>query len=147
MPLRVSLEGSDRKWSDSSSYDVVVATAIALVVIVASVATLSVLDPPHAWYGRQILLPGLVPGLLAGLFAFSVLRHARQMRFLAERHLKVIADMNHHIRNALEVIRLSAFQTKDHEHIAQVNEATARVEWALREILGKEIQNENAVKR
>lgn len=55
----------------------------------------------------------------------------RKSRYLAER-LRVIALMNHHVRNSLQTIKF-AHQT-DHQ-VQLINDAVVRIEWALREIL------------
>jgi PAS domain S-box-containing protein len=52
-----------------------------------------------------------------------------------QRSLDVIAEMNHHIRNALEEINLSAHLTRNQEVISNISLASERIEWALREIL------------
>lgn len=49
--------------------------------------------------------------------------------------LRTIADMNHHIRNALQTIQLSAYSTKDQQAIGEISEAVERIQWALREVL------------
>jgi len=51
--------------------------------------------------------------------------------------LEVIADMNHHIRNALETIGFSAHATHNKELISNINFASERIQWALREVLPK----------
>jgi two-component sensor histidine kinase len=50
--------------------------------------------------------------------------------------LRMIAEMNHHVRNALQVISYSS-QTQPNEDLARmVRESSQRIEWALREVLG-----------
>ncbi len=73
--------------------------------------------------------------LIAALFALKVVQHSAERRRAVIERLEMIAEMNHHIRNALEVIQLSAHTTRDEAAIAMVNEAVERVEWALKEIL------------
>ncbi|MGA2989238.1 MAG: hypothetical protein ABSD88_02100 [Candidatus Korobacteraceae bacterium] len=53
---------------------------------------------------------------------------------MAER-LKVIADMNHHIRNALRVIAYHSTIREDKESVAVIDDAVKRISWALREVL------------
>lgn len=52
----------------------------------------------------------------------------------AER-LKVIADMNHHIRNALQVIAYHSTIREDKKSVAVIDDAVKRISWALREVL------------
>jgi hypothetical protein len=42
------------------------------------------------------------------------------------------------VRNALEVISLSAYITRDEEAIGRIMEGVNRIDWALREILPRE---------
>ena len=78
-------------------------------------------------------------GVLSGAIAWIYQR--RQNRYLAER-LEVISEMNHHVRNGLQVIQYSAYLTKDKEHIQRIEESLRRIEWALREVLtGKRVQS------
>lgn len=84
------------------------------------------------------LLDAAALGLLTGSIAWVYQR--RRNRDLAER-LEVIADMNHHIRNDLQVIQYSAYMTKDKQHIQRIEESLGRIDWALREVLtGKQLR-------
>jgi hypothetical protein len=53
--------------------------------------------------------------------------------------MQVIAEMNHHIRNALSPISLSLDATEDQQLERVISEAVDRIDWALREILPREI--------
>ena len=65
----------------------------------------------------------------------------RQNRYLAQR-LEVIADMNHHVRNDLQVIQYSAYMTRNKEHIQRIEQSLGRIDWALREVLtGKQLRS------
>jgi signal transduction histidine kinase len=78
-------------------------------------------------------------GALSGAIAWVYQR--RQNRLLMQR-LEVIADMNHHVRNDLQVIQYSAYMTKDKEHIQRIEQSLGRIEWALREVLtGKQLRS------
>lgn len=85
------------------------------------------------------ILDAIVLGTLCGTIAWSYQR--RQNRYLAER-LEVIAEMNHHVRNGLQVIQYSAYMTKDREHIQRIEQSLGRIDWALREVLtGKQLRS------
>jgi hypothetical protein len=84
--------------------------------------------------GRDLLLASsLLVGLVAGALVYVLDVRERQRREFVECRLRVIADMNHHIRNALQVItfysRTGAKQQVD------IVEAVERIQWALREVL------------
>ncbi len=76
--------------------------------------------------------------LAALLGALLILRLSynfiERRRAIVER-LKVIAEVNHHIRNALDLIQLSAQTTADKRAIEVIQEGVDRIEWALREML------------
>ena len=80
-------------------------------------------------------ISGALAAVLAACFALSIMRHANERRQAVHERLRMVAELNHHIRNALHIIQLSAHTTKDAQAMAIINEAAIRVDWALREIL------------
>ena len=74
-------------------------------------------------------------GFLAGWFAMKSFDRERERRQNMAERLKMIGDLNHHVRNALQSIQLSAYSTQDQEIITSVGESVQRIEWALREIV------------
>jgi hypothetical protein len=92
-------------------------------------------DQLSAHYGikeSQRILDDACGGIIAGLLIYRY-EHKRS-KYLNER-LKMIELMNHHVRNALNVIVASVYV---HGHDKQLNEirvSVNRIEWALREIL------------
>lgn len=79
----------------------------------------------------------LLAGVIVGLISFLVER--RRNRYLAER-LEIIALMNHHVRNALQAIK---FAEHTNQQVRVIDDAVARIEWALTEVLsGKAIREE-----
>ena len=74
-------------------------------------------------------------GFLAGWFAMKSFDRERERRKNIAERLKMIGDLNHHVRNALQSIQLSAYSTHDQEIIASVGDSVQRIEWALREIV------------
>jgi hypothetical protein len=53
--------------------------------------------------------------------------------------MQVIAEMNHHIRNALAPIALSVGTIENQQLIRAISEGVDRIDWALREILPREM--------
>ncbi len=83
--------------------------------------------------GTVDALAGMAVGILLAKMFFSIrARHARTVR-----NLEVIAEMNHHIRNALERIEFAAHLSHNAELIEHMHASTSRIEWALRELLPK----------
>jgi hypothetical protein len=85
---------------------------------------------------RAMLASDVAVAVLAGLLLFKVLADARRHHRETLRQMETIAEMNHHIRNALQVI---AYHNVSHpssgQAVEQVGEAVERIEWALREVL------------
>jgi hypothetical protein len=74
----------------------------------------------------------LLIGILAGLLIFVYERH--QHKVILEK-MSVIAEMNHHVRNALQPIIYSPYLKEQAEQVRIIQEGTRRIEWALREVL------------
>jgi hypothetical protein len=82
--------------------------------------------------GLMAAVDDLLTGILAGLMVYAYERH--QHKLMMEK-MRVIAEMNHHVRNALQPIVYSPFLTEQAEQIRIIQEGTRRIEWALREVL------------
>ena len=80
------------------------------------------------------LVSNVIAGTLAGIFLFMVLRNIRQRRWVVMRRLAAIREMNHEIRNALELIQLSAYSTHHQQAIAIISDAVDRIQGTLGEI-------------
>ena len=76
-------------------------------------------------------------GLFAGGLFFQMAREAKASRALVEERMKTIAELNHHIRNALQVIKFLGGQRSgvDAAQLQLINDSADRIEWALREVL------------
>lgn len=95
------------------------------------------LVPDLGPYRERIMAEG-ASALILGMLAAKLLHNAYKARQYALARLRVIAELNHHVRNALEVISLSAYITHDEEAIRRIMEGVNRIDWALREILPQE---------
>ncbi|HZS27085.1 MAG TPA: hypothetical protein VFB76_07625 [Candidatus Angelobacter sp.] len=82
--------------------------------------------------GTSALLDDLLIGILAGcvVFAYELHQHKTILR-----QMRVIAEMNHHVRNALQPILYSPYVSEQAEQIRIIQESTQRIQWALREVL------------
>jgi hypothetical protein len=76
-------------------------------------------------------------GLIAGGLVFKLLQYERERRERLRQKIAIIADMNHHVRNALQVISFHAYSTGDQEQLEAVRESMERIQWALKEVLPK----------
>jgi hypothetical protein len=81
--------------------------------------------------GVSQYLDDMILGVLAGLlvFAYEQKRHNAMLK-----RIQVIADMNHHVRNALQAITLSRY-AENSQQIQVIDESAKRIQWALRELL------------
>lgn len=83
----------------------------------------------------EILLTsnGLTAVVAAFLF-YSLTYNERVRRDLVRERLRTIADMNHHIRNALQVITYAS-AARQADSVEMIRDSVERIEWALREVL------------
>lgn len=76
--------------------------------------------------------------LLAGVLFYKILDAGRRRRKLILQRLETIDQMNHHIRNALQVISFTVHANQEHaKEVSNIDRAVNRIQWALREILPK----------
>jgi hypothetical protein len=86
--------------------------------------------------GLSLYVDDVILGLIAGLLVFFY----EQRRYQATLNkIRVIAEMNHHVRNALQAIALSPYAEKS-QQIQLIDESAQRIQWALREILPGEVE-------
>ena len=77
-------------------------------------------------------------GLFAGGLFWQMAREAKASRDLVAERMKTIAELNHHIRNSLQVIKFLGGQKRtglDAVQLQLINDSADRIEWALRELL------------
>lgn len=92
-------------------------------------------DQLSMYYGlaeSQRIVDDCCGGLIAGLLIYRIERNRTQ--YLNEK-LKTIEMMNHHVRNALQVIVDSVYLHGHSEQLAEIQNSVKRIDWALREIL------------
>jgi hypothetical protein len=82
--------------------------------------------------GVPAAIDDLLTGILAGLLVFVYERHQHKLML---NRMRMIAEMNHHVRNALQPILYSPFLKEQAEQVRLIQEGTRRIEWALREVL------------
>jgi hypothetical protein len=102
------------------------------VVILAFLLLADELSLHYGLGGRQRALDDLCGAVIAGLLAYRYERS--RSRYLTEK-LKTIELMNHHVRNALQVIVDSVYVHGHKQQLAEIHNSVKRIDWALREIL------------
>ena|SRR5690349_6535000 len=78
-------------------------------------------------------------GIVAGGFFWQAKRLDRERRQFVRARLHTISEMNHHIRNALQVISFYSGKDRDERTMAALAQAVNRLEWALSEVLPAEL--------
>ncbi len=101
-----------------------------------------ILVPDIGRSNERLLAEGL-SALLVSCLTAKLIYISRERHRLMMARMQVIAEMNHHIRNALSPISLSLDTTEDQQLEHVISEAVNRIDWALREILPREIPLEN----
>ena len=82
-----------------------------------------------------LLLSNLINGALAGTLLLHLKICQLEKRRVMQDRLSTIADMNHHVRNALAVVAYYGTEDANATRAQLVSQAVKRIEWALREIL------------
>jgi hypothetical protein len=84
-----------------------------------------------------LLFSNLLTGIVAGFISVqSRIRELDRQQLTRERLAK-IAEMNHHIRNALQVVAFYAANPENSKAVGTIRNAIHRIEWTLQEVLPK----------
>lgn len=86
-----------------------------------------------------LAISNTLTGIVAGAFFWEAMRRDRERREFVRERLRTISEMNHHIRNALQVISLYSYRDQDEQAVDVLNQAVNRIEWALNEVLPGEL--------
>jgi len=82
----------------------------------------------------SLVLAGAAVALTVGLLVFQILTDIQGRYQAMLDQLRRIAELNHHIRNALQVIAYHNVPERSERAIQQVNAEVARIESVLREV-------------
>jgi hypothetical protein len=123
-------------WLVSERWRMPFAAFIAGTLVAGAKVGLALLLLNDPWHHQGLLgLDAVLSGVLAGVMVWILLGlvHGRRRRLIE--YVRRVADLNHHIRNALQVIVYQAtLAHTDPEQIQQVENAVRRVDAALHEI-------------
>ena len=81
-----------------------------------------------------LLVSNALTGIVAGFLFYSFTNNERLRRKLVRERLRTIAEMNHHIRNSLQIITYATAADTE-ESVELIRDSVERIEWALREVL------------
>jgi signal transduction histidine kinase len=90
---------------------------------------------PDIGRNRERLLAEALSALIVSCLVAKLADMKRRQQRITEARMQVIAEMNHHIRNALSPISLSVDSMENQQLIRVISEGVDRIDWALREIL------------
>ncbi len=99
------------------------------------------LDLAFGIENRPILYSDVFTGVVAALLAFLVARYYERLRRSDAERLRVAADVNHHVRNALTTVLYSVHVKRDPELIQVTQDAVNSIDWTLREVLWESDQH------
>ncbi len=88
---------------------------------------------------KERLLAEGVSSIIFGLVLLKWLETIQQRRVEALAQMQRVLEANDRIRNALEMISLSAYVTQNQESIRVISEGVNRIEMVLREVLPAEV--------
>lgn len=132
-PQEQSVSSSPRQ---TRARAVLLAFLAALAIFIVSVGADIMLLRDHQPARFTIEISDAISSLVIGLLSYRLFRLQQQRREYVRHKVEVIADMNHHVRNALQVISLTT-HGNDKDEIGVIRESVNRIQWALRELLPK----------
>ena len=86
-----------------------------------------------------IAVSNLLTGVVAGGLFWQARRRDRERRKFVRERLRTISEMNHHMRNALQVIAFYSYKEQDEKTVKMLADAVTRIEWALSEVLPSDL--------
>ena len=98
---------------------------------------------------EMLIISNGLTGLFAGGLFYQMAREAKASRELVRERMQTVAELNHHIRNALQVIKFLGGQQRsglDAMQLQLINDSVDRIEWALREVLPRYPQDVDSAK-
>jgi hypothetical protein len=119
-------------------YVVLAAVGVGAVSFLATEFMHYILVPDIGRSDERLLAEG-ISALVVSLLTAKLVQVTRERHRLTVARMQVIAEMNHHIRNALSPVSLSLEDAKNQQLKRIMSDAVDRIDWALREILPREV--------
>ncbi|MFZ1928997.1 MAG: hypothetical protein WAU50_07670 [Candidatus Sulfotelmatobacter sp.] len=127
-----------RMEPNSRRFILFAALGVGVVSFLATELMHTLLVPDIGPHPERLLAEGLSAFVVSCLVA-KLVHMSRERHRLVMARMQVIAEMNHHIRNALSPVALSLDATDNQALNHIIGEAVDRIDWALREILPREL--------
>ncbi len=138
MPLdsrKTRMRANVRTWT--SSYWLVV--LLALMIGIFSVLSSFAFDRLMHGTIRPVYASDLLEGTVIALFSAAALVKIQGRRRELQARMQIVEDVNHHVRNALSAVVLSAALRDDPELNQLVKEACDRIDWVLSDVLSQSV--------
>lgn len=120
---------------DSRTRLIVVSLCVVLLVSVVGFGFDRLLRREGATRTDILLTSSGLTGIVAGFLFYTLSNQERERRRLVQQRLQIIAEMNHHIRNALQIINYATAAQIHADSVELIHSSVERIEWALREVL------------
>jgi hypothetical protein len=132
-----SSPAGSRSWLDRAGRKTLWVAAIAFALLsFFSKEILYVLIVSDVGRRDERYLAEAISSVLLGFLLGKFLESAHELRQSMVAQVQVAAELNHHIRNALQVIAFHCReQQMPQQAIEQIRDSVDRVDWALREVL------------
>lgn len=86
-------------------------------------------------HAQQLYASDLYTFVVAFLMSYLLMQYEKRRRLILTRRMRIAAEVNHHIRNALTAVVFSASVRNDLELHNVLEDATKRIDWVLTEVL------------
>ena len=83
----------------------------------------------------RIYASDLYTCIVSMVFLYLLMVFEKRRRMVLARRMEIVAEANHHIRNALTAVVFSASVQNDPALQAVLNDATERIDWVLTKVL------------
>jgi hypothetical protein len=140
----------NRSWKNSYVFVVLVAFAIGISTVFVSVGVDWVLHgrgTVGTWeifgLGRNVYASDLLAAFVAATASGIALGRVQARRRELLARMQAIEDVNHHVRNALTAVALSAALHDNAELNERVRDAAERIDWVLRDVLPNTLKGQN----
>jgi hypothetical protein len=122
-------------WSGSYWFVILLALIIGVTAVVASLG--------FDWFFhgliRRVYASDVLEGITVAIFSGAALLKLQARRRELLVRMQVVEDVNHHVRNALTSVVLSASLREDEDLNALVKDACERIDWVLNDVLPQSI--------
>lgn len=86
----------------------------------------------HSW---TLFISDAIAASAVAFFATYTFSLYQQKEAEVRERVERVVEMNHHVRNALQVITYWSLAERDKKEVELIRQAVDRIEWALREVL------------